>query len=98
MGEGALVGRWVVDVAGSDIGTAYDDFAFGARHEQRSVGRHHRHFRTRSNTHGAGLAGARRQRVAGHLVGRLGHSVRLDDRTAEGRLEFSHDLRGQRGG
>ena len=31
----------------------------------------------------AGLAGARRQRVARHLVRRLGHAVRLDHRRAE---------------
>ena len=43
-----------------------------------------------------GFRGLRRQRVRGHLVRRLGHSVGLDQRRAERRLELLDHLRRHR--
>ncbi len=47
----------------------------------------------------AGLARARGgRRIAGHLMRRFGHTVRLNDRHAERRFQSRHDRRRQRGG
>ena len=97
IGEGIAVGGRVVLVAAGDVGAADDDLADLAGRKQAAVRRHDRDLRAGGEADAARLARPRRQRVARHLVGGLGHAVGLDHRAVEGRLELRHDLRRQRG-
>jgi len=56
---------------------------------------HDRHVRACRDADRLGLARERRQRIACHLMRRLGHAIGLDDRAAERVLELLHHLRRQ---
>jgi len=90
--EGGLVRFAVVLVAVHHVQAPHDHLARCARRQQRARLIHDRHLHAEAEADRAGLADPRRQGVAGHLVGGLGHPVRLGHRRTEDRFHavFHH--------
>ena len=84
-------------VAAEDVGTAHHDLTHAAGRQQLAALVHDGHGRAGGQAHRPGLSHTRGQRVARHLVRGLRHAIRLDDRDAEHRLQFSEHPRRQRG-
>ena len=91
--EGLFIGRWVTFVAGSHIGAADHDFAGFTAWQQRAIVVHDADFRPSGNAYFARFAHCWRKRIAGHLMGGLGHAVGFNQRCAEDRFEFGNHLR-----
>ena len=92
VGESRGVRLVVRLVTGEDVLSADRDLADLAGGNQVTFGVEDRDVRPCGRPDRAGLPQARWKRVAGHLMGRLGHAVCLDDRRLEHGLEpFEHE-------
>ena len=98
--KGGAVGVFIVDVAGSDIGAADDDFTDVACGEEIAFGIHYGHLGACGEADEAGFVLAGRQGIAGHLVAGFGHAVGFEDGAAEGLFKTREDdgWEGGRGG
>ena len=95
--KGGGIGGGVVDVARADAGSPHADLA------RRSGGKHPAaivqdcHFGPGGDPHRAGAPRTRRQGIARHLMGGLGHAVGFDHRASEQLFQLPHH-RGRQGG
>ncbi len=93
IGEGFAVGLGIVFIARSHVRAADHDLAGFAGGKQIAFIVHDCHVGTGGQADRAGDAFARRQRVACHLVRRLGHAIGFDQRRTEHLLQFGDHLR-----
>src|SRR5690606_27771579 len=81
--ESRFIGLGIALIAAGDVRPPNDDLTAGAGLHEEALLVHNADFGAGRDADGSSLASARRQRVRGHLVRRLGHAVSLDDGAAE---------------
>src|ERR1700730_2045764 len=77
--EALLIDRWIADITRDHVATADDDFALAIRSERSAQLIQNADFGPGRYTDRATLANGGGQRIAGDLVGGLGHAVGLQN-------------------
>jgi hypothetical protein len=94
--KSAGVGFRVIFVSPENVRALNGDFAALIGAEMIAFFVHDADAKAGANSHRSSLAMARRQRVGGHLMGRFGHPIGLDEWNAEQAFDFVDQFRRQR--